>query len=163
MPALVFVKEPLPVSTELTNKLFPDTSTVKPLLVNARLPPETTPVPAEESVLPAVSDPVPVKARVPLFTLRLPESATELAVNATEPPLITKSCATVASESESLPAPVFVSVPPVTVELMVNVDADDTSTEEPLVASWRLPPAIDALALEVMLPELRIAKVPMFS
>ena len=163
MPVLVLVTEPVPVSTELTDKLLPETSTVKPLLANARLPPETTPVPVEESVLPAVRVPVPLKTSVPLFTFRLPESATELLVNATEPALITKSCATVASESDKVPEPVLVSVPPVTVEVMTNVDADETSTEEPLVASWRLPPAIAALALEVMPPELRIAKVPMFT
>jgi hypothetical protein len=90
-PVLAFVNEPLPVSTELTDRTFPETSTVRPLLVSAKLPPDTTPVPVEESVLPAVSDPVPVKAKVPLFTLRLPESATELLVKATEPPLITRS------------------------------------------------------------------------
>ena len=160
IPMLAFVNEPLPVSTELTDRTFPETSTVRPLLVSAKLPPDTTPVPVEESVLPDVSDPVPVKASVPLFTLRLPESATALFVNATVPPLITKSWATVASESDNLPAPVLVSVPPVTVEVTVKSEPALTSTLFPAVARDRDPPEIMPPPLEVILRAAPKVSVP---
>jgi hypothetical protein len=160
IPVPVFVTEPLPVIAELTDKLFPVTSTTSPVV--DKLPPDTTPVPVEESDLPAVSVAVPLNAKVPLFTSRLPESVV-FAAMLIEPALSTSLLYTLEADSASVPALVFVSVPPVTVELMVNSEPELTSTPSPAVASDREPPEIVPPPLEVMPPELKIATVPMLN
>ena len=136
---------------ELTAKTDPlETSTEEPLAASWRLPPEMVPF-EFEVMLPVLRiAKVPPILNWPPFTARLPESVVLAFVKLIEPARRTRLLLMVEADSASVPALVFVSVPPVTVELIVRSEPALTSTPLPAVARDREPPEIVPPPVEVM-------------